>query len=178
MKIHPTAQVDERAVFLGRTDLLEVGARSRIDAFCVLSVGDEGVRIDRRVHLSVGVCLYGQGGRIHLQDGSFLSARATVYTATDDMSADVLVGSRMDDRFRKVIKGPVIVGCAAGAGVGAVIFPGVTLEDASVLGALSIAWRDVPRGYVVVGPDQRRVRYRNATHILALLEEQLKEDPC
>ena len=180
MRIHATARIDPRAVFCGDISRLEIGAYSRIDAFCLISVGSAGICLGRHIHLSAGVKLFGGGGRIYLADGAFASSGATLYTVTDDMTADVLIGPQVQDRYRKLIRGDIVFGRAAGAATGAVILPGVTLGDAAVVGALSIAKRDVPAGHVVVGPNQRIGRVRNAEKILALLESQLRQtgEPC
>ncbi len=171
--IDPTAAVHESVLVFGDRGKLRVGRHSRIDAGCVISVGPEGVEIGDYVHLAVGVCLFGGSGKVTIGSCCFCSPRSVVYTATDDMGADCLVGPTIPERFRAVRTGDVTFRDCSGIGTGAIVFPGVTLGLGAVVGALSIATRDVVAGHVVVGPNQRVVRTRSIGEInrrrLALL---------
>lgn len=149
--IHHTAVIDETVRVYGRRDLLWIGAGSRIDAFCVITVGDKGVRIGRRVHLGVGVCLFGSGGAIDIGDCCSLSPRATVFTSSDDMAMDRPVGPLMERANRALVEGNVTMMYGSAIGVGGVVFPGITIERDAIVGALSYAKEDVPRGWIVIG---------------------------
>lgn len=169
--IHPTAKIDETARIYGDRSRLRVGPNSRIDAFCVISIGEQGIEIGRNVHIGCGVYLFGGGGKIVLEDCTFLSPRATLYTATDDQAAVSLVGPQVKPELRMVIAGDIIIRRGAGVGTGGIVFPGVTLGEGAVVGALSIAKRDVEPGHVVVGPNQRTVKYRHPDQLRRLLKE-------
>jgi len=144
---------------------LRIGKHCRIDAFCIISIGEEGIEIGDYVHIAAGVYLYGGGGKITIGDFTFLSPRATLLTSTDDMSGGALVGPTIPGEYRNVRKGPITLEDYAGVATGGVVLPGVTLHTGAVLGALSLAKKDVPPWQVVAGPNQRVVGTRDRQEI-------------
>ena len=163
------SSIDERAVVYGSRDLFEIGDGCRIDAFCIISVGPKGIRIGRNTHISAGVYMYGGGGRIEIGDYCFISPRATLYTATDEMKGDALVGSCCPEDTRRIITGDVKIEDGAGVGTGGIVFPGVTIRTGGIVGAMSIAKEDVLPGEVVVGSNQRTVRRHDVNRIKQLI---------
>lgn len=144
---------------------LAVGRNVRVDAYAVLSVGPEGVTLGDHVHLAVGVCVFGGGGKVALGDCCYASPRSVIMTSTDGMGEDVLVGPTVPEEHRSVRSGAVTFLDGAGIGTGALVLPGVTLGIGACVGALSIAKRHVAAGHVVVGPDQRTVRVKDVAEI-------------
>lgn len=177
--MHPLSQrfdgvtIDPLAVFFGRLDRLEIGSGSRIDAFCVITIGPEGVILGRHVHLGAGAQVFGTGGAVRLDSCSGLSPRASLFTATDDLRGDCLTGATIDPAYRNVRKGSVILEPYACVGCGSVVLPGVTLGRGAAVGALSLVKRDVPAWHVVAGADQRVIAVRNGQIVEALGQQWL-----
>lgn len=153
--IHPTARIDETVRVYGRKDLLSIGANTRIDAFCVITIGEDGMDIGSNVHISAGVYIFGSAAKVTIGDWCFLSPRATIYTETDNMSECSKVGPLAPREHRSVLTGRVKMWPHSGVGTGGIIFPGVSLGTGAVVGALSIAKRNVFAWDVVVGPNHR-----------------------
>ena len=135
MSLHQLAIVDETVRIYGRKDLLFIGANTRIDAYCVITVGDAGVRIGDNVHIGVGVYLFGSGGKIEIGNRCSLSPRSTIYTASDDFRKLGLIGPCNPTEERNVIQGDVVMEEGSALGHGAVMFPGSVLEKWAAVGA-------------------------------------------
>ena len=149
MSIHQTAIVDETVRVYGRSELLTIGANTRIDAYCVITVGDAGVLIGDNVHIGAGVYLFGSGGRIEIGNRCSLSPRSTIYTASDDFNKIGLIGPCNHLDQRNIIQGDVVMEEGAALGHGAVVFPGSILREGSALAAYVMLVGNVPAGQVI-----------------------------
>lgn len=58
---------------------------------------------------------------------------------------------------------PIVIGRNAWVGMGAVILPGITLGDGSIIAAGAVVTADVPSGAVVSGVPARLAKYRKET---------------
>ncbi len=140
---------------------IHIGSHVRIDCFSLLSAGEQGITIGDHVHIAVGVCLFGSGGRIKVDDFAGISARTLLYTATDDYTAGHLTGPTIPDEYRKLIVGDIVlnkhsvIGCAT-------------------VGALSFVNRDVPDFDVVAGIPA--VRRSSRSREILDSEKQLREE--
>ncbi len=170
--IHSTAKIAPTVKLYGHTDLLSVGPNTRIDDFTILSVGLEGLSIGKNVHISNSVFLSGYSGRIHIGNYCFVASRSCLLTATDDMSADCLVGPQVDLQYRKILSGPITLEDASGVATGSIIFPNVIIGFGAVVGALSICKKDVPEGYVIGGTNHRVLKIRNVEKIRELIKQE------
>ena len=150
---------------------ITLGSHVRIDPFCVLSAGPAGMAIGDHVHLSVGVCLYGGGGRIEIGDFASVSARCTIYTATDDFRDGWLSGPTVPLSLRRVETGDVILEPHALVGCGSVVLPGVTIGHGSAVGAMSLVKQSIPAGALVASIPARRIGSRNCERLRALEAE-------
>jgi galactoside O-acetyltransferase len=116
---------------------ISIGDHSRIDDFCVLSAGDEGISIGRHVHVAVMCTLIGKS-RIVLDDFVGISGRTAAYSSTDDFSGDVMTGPTVPSQFTNVITRPVHLGRHVVIGAGCVILPGTDARVGAAVGALSL----------------------------------------
>lgn len=96
------------------------------------------------------VFLLGSSG-ITIEDDVVLSARCMILDAGLDPS------TFSDPDRRTYIDGPVKIGRGAWIGAGAIILPGVTVGERSVVGAGSVVTRDVEPLSVVAGNPARPV---------------------
>lgn len=165
-------RIHKSVIILGGKKI-RVGSHVRIDCFSLLSAGEQGITIGDHVHIAVGVCLFGSGGRIEVSDFAGISARTLIYTATDDYTAGNLTGPTIPDKYRKVICGDVILGKHSVVGCGSVVMP-CRIGVAATVGALSFVNKDVPDFEVVAGIPAIRRSSRSREVLEA--EKQLREE--
>jgi acetyltransferase-like isoleucine patch superfamily enzyme len=135
---------------------IHIGSHVRIDCFSLLSAGEQGISIGDHVHIAVGVCMFGSGGKIKVEDFAGISARTLLYTATDDYTSGNLTGPTIPDKYRKLIAGDIVLNKHSVIGCGSVVMP-CRVGVAATVGALSFVNRDVPDFEVVAGiPALRR----------------------
>jgi acetyltransferase-like isoleucine patch superfamily enzyme len=60
---------------------------------------------------------------------------------------------------------PIYIGKHVWIGAGAIILPGVKIEDYAVVGAGSIVTANVPKGAIVAGNPARIIKFRNIDKI-------------
>ncbi len=161
--------IDDSVRIFGYKERLHLGNGSRIDAFCVITVGELGIWIGENVHIGAGVYLFGMGGRIAIGNSCSLSPRSTIYTATDDMAKSGLIGACNPLEQRNIKIGDVAMEDYSALGTGAVICPGVTIGEGAVVGAMALVKTNVPKGAIVVsfdrgvaGVNQRIIGYRSS----------------
>lgn len=111
----------------------------------------ENVRIGVNCGINHDVFILGRCG-IEIGDDVVLSARAMLIDAALDPSTFAQPADR------KYIDGPIRIGKGAWIGAGAIILPGVTIGERSVVGAGSVVTRDVPPLSVVAGNPARVIR--------------------
>jgi galactoside O-acetyltransferase len=156
--IGDNVQIDATARLYG-AERIEIGSDVRIDAYCVLSAGAEGISIGRHVHIAAFVFMAGSR-RIEIGDFANISGRSSIYSSNDDYGGEALTGPTVPETLRKVDSAPVTVGRHVIMGTGSVLLPGVTLGEGAAVGALSIVKRDVPPFTIVAGPDGRTIGER------------------
>ena len=149
---------------------IEIGDFSRIDDFCVLSAGKDGIFIGRHVHIAVFCSLIGSG-RIDLSDYSNLSSRVAIYSSNDDYTGEFMTNPTVPSQFTNVTHGPVTVGRHVIIGAGSVILPGVSLGEGAAIGALSLVKKDCQPFGIYLGIPARRIGERKRD--LLKLEEEL-----
>ena len=165
-------RIHKSCVILGGKRI-RIGSHVRIDCFSLLSAGEQGITIGDHVHIAVGVCLFGSGGRIEVNDFAGISARTLLYTATDDYASSHLTGPTIPDKYRKVIHGDIILGKHSVIGCGSVVMPSRIGAGATV-GALSLVKKDVPEFEVVAGIPA--VRRSSRSREILDSERQLREE--
>lgn len=164
-------QISDKASFYGAARI-QIGSNVRIDDFCVLAAGTEGIKIGNYVHIAVGSSLIG-AGHIRVSDFSGLSSRVSIYSSSDDYSGNSLTNPTVPDEFKKVLHAPVNVGRHVIVGSGSVILPGITLEDGVAIGALSLVTKDCKAFGIYAGNPARRIKERKRD--LLNLEKQLSQ---
>lgn len=137
-------------------EMVSIGNNVRIDDFCILS---GNITIGNNVHISAFSALYGTNG-IEFKDYSGCSARTTIYSAMDDFSGDYLIGPMNSKGTTNVKGGKVVIGKYVQLGAHCLVFPNVTINDGSVVGALSLVTKDIPDWSIYVGIPARKLRDR------------------
>jgi len=149
-------------------DQIEIGDNSRIDDFCIVS---GKVKIGRNVHITP-FCLLDAGDiTIVIEDFSTLAYRVTIFTRSDDYSGETLTNSTIPLKYRfKTKKEPVIIKKQSIIGAGSIIFPGVTLEEGTSIGAMSLVTKSTQPWSIYFGIPAKKIKDR-----MKLLLEQEKE---
>lgn len=113
---------------------ISIGDNVRIDDFCILS---GCIEIGSNIHISAFVAIYGKYGVV-LEDYTGISPRSTIYSAMDDFGGDYLIGPIHDDTFTHITGGVVRLCKYSQIGANVVVFPNVTINEGSVVGACSL----------------------------------------
>lgn len=138
-------------------ETISIGDNVRIDDFCILS---GKIQIGSNIHIAAYVALYGAGG-IVMDDFTGISARSTVYSAMDDFSGDFLIGPIHNSSVTNVQCQEVVIERFSQVGAHCVLFPGVRLEEGSVVGAMSLVNKNIPQWSIFVGQPAKFLKPRN-----------------
>lgn len=144
------------ASFYGISNM-SIGDNVRIDDFCIFS---GNITLGSHIHISAYVALYGAEG-ILLEDYTGISSRSTIYSAMDDFSGDYLIGPIHPKEYTNVIGGPVVVKRYSQIGCNSVIFPNLTIEEGTVIGACSLVRTSLPAWGVFAGIPVNRIKDRS-----------------
>ena len=155
IKIHPTAQVDERAKLGNNTSVwnwVQIRENAVIGENCVLSKGvyiDFDVKIGNNVKIQNNVSVY---HGVTIEDGVFIGPHVCF---TDDklpraVNADLTPKSADDWEVS-----PIIIKKGAALGANATILPGVTVGEWALIGSGSVVTKPVPNHGLVLGNPAR-----------------------
>jgi acetyltransferase-like isoleucine patch superfamily enzyme len=148
-----------RKASIYRPDKITLGNNVRIDDFCVLSAGDEGIEIGDYIHIGVYSCLIGKG-KIVLSDFCNISSKVSVYSSNDDYSGAYMTNPMVPERFTHVTHASVDIGRHVIIGSGSVILPGTCISDGSAIGALSLVQGTIPPSAIYAGIPAKFIRER------------------
>ncbi len=152
-------KISEKASIYG-AERISIGDHSRIDDFCVLSAGDEGIEIGRYVHIAVYSSLIGQS-KIVMKDFAGLSSRVSIYSSTDDYSGEALTNPTVPPAYLKIISKEVILEKHVIIGAGTIILPGCRLQEGSAVGAQSLLTKDCEPFTIYAGVPAKRIKARS-----------------
>ncbi|WP_329959890.1 acyltransferase [Pseudomonas sp. MM213] len=138
-------------------ELMEIGDNSRIDDFCVIS---GKVTIGKNVHIAVFCNVGGGEVGVTLDDFCGLAYGCHVFAQSDDYSGRTLTNPTVPDKFKKEIKSPVYIKRHSIVGVSSVVFPGVTLEEGTSIGAMSLVTKSTEAWTVYFGIPAKRLKTR------------------
>ena len=116
---------------------IQLGNNVRIDDFCVLSAGVEGIEIGNYIHIGVFSSLIG-AGNILLSDFCNISSRVSIYSSNDDYCGRCMTNPTIPLIYRNVQHDNVKIGRHVIIGSGSIVLPGTTLEEGAAVGALSL----------------------------------------
>lgn len=158
-KVGKEVLLSDKASFYNRCRI-EIGSHTRIDDFCILSAGVDGIIIGRNVHIAVFCSLIG-AAKITLSDFSGLSSRVSIYSSSDDYSGAFMTNPTVPEEYTNVINLPVFLGRHVIVGAGSVILPGVTLEEGVAIGGLSLVNKDCQAFITYAGCPIKRIAPRS-----------------
>jgi galactoside O-acetyltransferase len=77
---------------------ISIGDNTRIDDFCILSAGVNGITLGRHIHITCYSMMMGQG-RIIMENFSGLSSRVAIYSSSDDYSGVAMANPTVPIEF-------------------------------------------------------------------------------
>lgn len=128
-----------------------ISSNVRIDCFCMLSAGEEGIHIDDYIHIGVGSYFFGSGGKIILESFSNISSRVSLFTMNDDYVEGHMSNPMIPADYKKLAQGPIKIGKHAIVGSGSIILPDVEIGLGASVGALSLVKNNVDSFEIVCG---------------------------
>lgn len=154
---------------------IRIGDNTRIDDYCVISAGNEGISIGKNVHIAVYCSLIGNG-EILLEDYVGLSSRVSIYSSNDDYSGEFMTNPTVSKEFTNVTSGKVILKKHSIIGSGAVLLPNIILEEGVCIGALSLVNRSCESFKIYSGVPIKNIK-RRSTNLLEI-EKKLSKHEC
>jgi acetyltransferase-like isoleucine patch superfamily enzyme len=166
-------------------DFIKIGNDVRINETAIIknpqycSLGDHiaidnGVTVSTKltvgnyVHISPYVCMIGGAdSEVILEDFCFVAAGTKIVAGSEDYTGGGLVGATIPKKFRKLKLDKVIFKKFSGCGVNCSIMPGVIFGEGSILGANSLAVKDLEPWTIYVGSPAKPVKLRDKELILA-----------
>lgn len=146
---------------------LHLGNHVRIDPFCILSA-TKHIRLHDRVHIA-GHCTLMGGGGIEFEPYTGASHGAIIISAADDFTGRYLAGPMVAENLRSIHRAPVTLRRYSMIGAAAVVLPGVTLGEGSIVGAHSYARKSIPEWTIWFGVPAKQVgkRRKDLLNLLA-----------
>lgn len=153
-----------------RPELVEIGSHVAIDSGVYITTSAE---IGDYIHISPYVtCIGGANAKLILENFAGISAGARLICLGDEHLGEGLVGPTIPDPYKdKLVGGFIHVNKFAGIGTNAVIFPGLTIGEGSVIGAGSILTCDTEPWTIYVGSPARPVKKRKSDKMLAFAKD-------
>lgn len=150
--------ISRKASFYNK-DKISLGDNVRIDDFCILS---DDITIGSYVHIAAYSALYGKNG---ILIGNFcgLSPRVTIFSAIDDFSGEFMISPMVPIEFTNVNGGLVVFKNFVQIGVNSIVFPGVTLEEGVVVGAMSLVKTNLKEWTINAGIPAKYLKDRKKT---------------
>lgn len=149
---------------------ISIGSNVRIDDFCIIVGGEEGIQIGSYVHIAIYCAIFGHGG-VFLDDFSGLSSRVVLYSATDDYSGEFLTNPTVPKEYQNVVQGKIILNKHVIIGTNSTILPDVVIGEGSAVGAHSLVSRSLKPWGIYFGSPARKIKDRNKK--LLELEQQV-----
>jgi len=164
-------KVSDKASLLN-PEQLSIGDRSRIDDFCVIS---GKVTIEHNVHITVFCNLAGGEPGITVGAFSGIAYGSHIFAQSDDYSGQELIGPTFPEKYRtNTVKEPVVLEKFCNLGAHALVGPGVTLAEGTVVGMKSLITRSTKPWTIYFGIPAKPLKSRQQD-MVALAEQYMRE---
>ncbi|TMO67088.1 galactoside O-acetyltransferase [Pseudoalteromonas aurantia] len=150
--------ISKKASFYG-CRYISLGNNVRIDDFCVLSAGSEGIWLGNFIHIAVFSSLIGSE-KIVVSDYANISSRVSIYSSSDDYSGSYMTNPMVDGEYTNVLHAPVKVCEHVIIGSGSVVLPGVVLKQGAAVGALSLVNKSLSEFMIYAGQPVKEIKAR------------------
>jgi galactoside O-acetyltransferase len=145
--------------------LISMGNNVRIDANSVITASKEPVIFGSFIHIGVGCYINGSYG-LELKDFSGLSSGVRLFTSSDDYSGEFMTNPTVPSELTNPYNSRVVISKYVNIGSNSVIMPGVTIEEGSVVGSLSLVNKSLKSWGVYFGSPVIRLNDRNKNVLL------------
>jgi galactoside O-acetyltransferase len=171
LRAFPFARVGENSAIARNCTIIgleniKIGDNVRIDGFTSIIASSGSIVIGSHIQIGIGCVLGGRGG-ITIGDYSSLSSGVRILSAIDDFGGRHMAGSTLPDDVLGVHAAPVRIGKHVPIGAGALILPGIDIEDGAAVGAMSVVNRSRKGWTIHSGNPVKEVAPR-AQDVLAL----------
>jgi len=152
-------------------DQIEIGNKSRVDDFCVLS---GNISIGRYVHIAPFCLVAGGVEGVFFEEFSGLAYGVKIFSQSDDYSGRSLTNPTVPAAYKHEKKSRVTLRRHVIVGADSVVFPGVDLAVGCSVGAMSLVNKSTEPWGVYAGNPARRIKARKKD--LLVLEQQFLEN--
>lgn len=161
-RVGHSIRISRHALFFA-PNKIAIGDYSRIDAFCIISGGGDGVTIGRNVHISAYVSILGRR-EVIIGDFATISVRCSIFSSNDDYTGATMTNPTIPEQFRDSFDAPVLIGAHVILGTAVTVLPGVQIGESAGIGAGSLIKSDVPASAIMAGIPARLIRMRLPGH--------------
>jgi galactoside O-acetyltransferase len=152
-------------VEIRRPNLVSIDSHVAIDSGFYLTTG---AKIGSYIHIAPYVtCIGGADAELHLEDFTTIAAGARLIARGDEHLGAGLVGPTIPNLYKdKLVGGFIRIKKFASVGTNAIIMPGITLNEGSVLGAGSLLTKDTEPWTIYVGTPAKAVKVRKKENMI------------
>ena len=153
-----------------RPHLVEIGNHVAIDSGVYITTA---AKIGDYVHISPYVtCVGGAAAKLTTEGFNTISAGARLICLGDEHLGEGLVGPLVPDDFKdRLIGGFIHIEKFANIATNAIVMPGVTIKEGSVVGAGALMMQDTEPWTIYVGTPARALKVRPKENILRYAEQ-------
>ena len=139
-------------------ECMEIGDYSRIDDFCVLS---GSITIGRNVHIAVFCNVAGGEKGVFLEDFAGLAYGCHVFSQSDDYTGSTMTNPTVPDIYKKEKKEAIVIKRHSIVGACSIILPGVTLEEGTSVGGMSMMTKSTEPWSIYFGIPAKKIKSRS-----------------
>jgi galactoside O-acetyltransferase len=169
LKAFGTNVLISRNAVINNAGNISIGNNVRIDAFCILSAGNEPFVLEDYIHISAGTMIYGQYG-FHMKSFTNVSVGCKIFTQSDSFSGDYMIGPTVPTKYRGVYGSPLVLEKHSIIGAGSIILPGSIINEGVAVGANSLVKGECKHWSIYAGSPAKFIKERSK-HILDLEKE-------
>jgi len=149
--------IHERVTLVG-IENISIGSHVRIDPEVIL-LATGPLTIGCYTHIATGVFIAAKAG-FEMKNFANIAHGSRIYTINDDYSGQYLMGPTIPADLVNLNEGAVLMEEQSGLGAGAIVLPGVTLAEGSILGALSLIAKSTEPWTMYGGVPAKPIRKR------------------
>ncbi|WP_448697799.1 acyltransferase [Mucilaginibacter sp. AW1-3] len=157
-------------VEIRRPGMVTVGSHVAIDSGVYITTQAE---IGDYVHLSPYITVIGgANSKLIVEDFVTIAAGSRIIAGSDKFLGDGFTSVTAPEEYRDTVTfSTITIKRFAGIGTNAVIMPGVTIAEGSVIGACSLVTKDTEPWTIYTGIPARPVKFRNKEKMIKYAKE-------